>query len=312
MQLSVVTTLYNSSPFLEALINELKKTIENIGIKEFEIIMVNDGSPDNSLEKAKELKQNHPEIVIINLSRNFGHHYALMAGIEHSKGDLVFLIDSDMEVHPRVLEDFYHIYTESKGAYDVVYGYQSSHKRKDKILDKLYARLFWKLYHFLTGNTCPHENPLTERLMNRHYVNALISCNDKNIFIGGLFDWVGFNQYGIEITRNKNRSKSTYSLRKRISLFIDAITSLSAFPLKIIFYIGLLITFICMLAGTTFVAIKIAYPKLILPGYTSVITAIFFSLGINMFTIGWVGIYVEKVYNQTKNRPRYIVKEIIY
>jgi len=310
-EISVVTTLYNSAPFLKDFLQETIQTIHEIGFQSYEIILVNDGSPDNSLQLAIELKNTmfqNENIKIIDLSRNFGHHYAALCGFEQSTGNLVFFIDSDLEVSPSVSKIMYQKYIENKDkGVDVIYGYQSN--RLGKWSEKYSAQLFWKLFNFLSNIQIP-ENILSERLMTRRYVDTLLKMNDRNVFLGGMFYWVGFNQIGIDITRQKKREKSNYSLKRKISLFINAITSFSSYPLYLLFWIGTFMFFITSLIILFLIFRKILFPETILIGYTSITVLLLHIEGLIILVVSILGLYIAKLFNQSLERPRYIVKDI--
>lgn len=311
-EISVVTTLYNSAPFIEEFLKETLQTIKDIGFQSYEIILVNDGSPDDSLGIAINLKRTfykNENIKIIDLSRNFGHHYAALCGLEHSRGNLVFFIDSDLEVPPTTLKLFYEKYLEvkEKNDVDVVYGYQSN--RIGKWSEKYSAQLFWKLFNFLSNIKVP-ENILSERLMTKRYVDALLQMNDRNVFLGGMFYWVGFNQIGVDITRQKKREKSNYSLIKKIVLFINAITSFSSYPLYLLFWIGIFMFFTTTLIILFLIIRKIIFPDTILIGYTSITVLLLHIEGLTILVVSILGLYIAKLFNQSLERPKYIVKDI--
>jgi len=310
-EISVVTTLYNSAPFLKNFLQETIQTIHDIGFQSYEIILVNDGSPDNSLQLAIELKNTmfqNENIKIIDLSRNFGHHYAALCGFEQCSGHLVFFIDSDLEVPPSVLKVMYQKYIENKDkGVDVIYGYQSN--RLGKWSEKYSAQLFWKLFNYLSNIQIP-ENILSERLMTRRYVDALLKIKESNVFLAGIYYWIGFNQLGIEITRQKRREKSNYSLKRKISLFIDAITSFSSYPLYLLFWIGIFMFFITSLIILFLIIRKIIFPETILIGYTSITILLLHIEGLIILLISFIGLYISQSYYQIKNRPRYVIKEI--
>ena len=173
MTLSVVTTLYKSKPFLETFLKEIIANIQIIKINDFELVFVNDGSPDDSVEYLLERKKEIPEIKIIDLSRNFGHHYAIQAGLNFASGEYVFLIDNDLETPPSVLVDYYNEIIIDKNL-DVVYGYQEA--RKGNFIEKKAGSVFWVLINKLSDTKIPH-NILTERLMPKQYVNELFFKN---------------------------------------------------------------------------------------------------------------------------------------
>jgi putative glycosyltransferase len=305
MHLSVITTIYKSDIFLERFIYELLETINKIQVENYEIIFVLDGITDNSKEYLLGKKIECPQIKVIELSRNFGHHYAISAGLNNAIGDLIFLIDCDLEVSPQVLVEFKSEY-DATGA-DVVYGIQKA--RKGNFVERELGGLFWKTFNLFSDTKMP-LNVITERLMTKKYLEALTSLGDKNLFLGGMMYWVGFNQVSVEINKTQREGTSSYSFSKRFNLFIEAITSFSEKPLKLIFKLGLIITFGSFTAIFFMIIWKLLVPEKILLGFTSLIISILFSLGVLTSAIGIVGIYLSRIFKQTQDRPNYIIKNI--
>jgi len=304
-QLSIVTTLYRSERFLEKFVSQCESAMTEIACDDYEIVFVNDGSPDNSLAKVLQLKESHKNIVAVDLSRNFGHHYAIMAGLNCASGDLVFLIDCDLEVPPTHIPQFYSKFKDEQC--DVVYGIQET--RKGSFIERSVGGLFYSFFNNLTDTQIP-ENLLTERLMSRRYVNELIKLGDKNIFMAGMMQWVGFKQIPITIKKGQREGKSTYTLGKRIALSMQAITSFSSYPLVVLFKFGFFISAISVITGLYFLIYKLINPEIVLSGFTFLIVALLFSVGVIISSLGILGIYIDKLFNQTKNRPTFIVKDI--
>jgi len=189
MKLSIVSTLYQSSPYIEEFYHRSTAAAQELVGSDYEIILVNDGSPDDSLKRAVELTNLDDHVVVIDLSRNFGHHKAMMTGLEHRQGEKVFLIDSDLEEEPDLLLTF-----DKKMAIDgsdIVYGIQS--KRRGGAFEKVTGWIFYKIFRWLTGVPQP-DNITTVRLMSQRYVRALVSHREREINIGGLFIITGFQQ----------------------------------------------------------------------------------------------------------------------
>ena len=304
IKLSIVTTLFYSSPYIIEFYQKISSVAKKI-TDDYEIIFVNDGSPDNSLEIVLDLYKKDTRIKIIDLSRNFGHHYAISAGLSYSSGNYVFLIDCDLEVSPLILFDFYNKINKTNA--DVVYGFQE--KRKGKFIENNLGGWFWKTINVFSDVDIPY-NVLTERLMSRKYVDSLMKLGDKNLFLAGMMYWTGFVQIGIPVKKNQCKEKSTYSFSRRIKLAVEAITSFSVVPLKLMFNFGIIITLISIISGTYLITKKILNPSEILVGYTSTMILIVFTLGIIVSSLGLIGIYLSKMYIQTKNRPLYIIKNI--
>ncbi len=306
MKISIVSTLYKSEKYLDEFIKECLSALQTIECNDFEFVFVNDGSPDQSVHRLLEIKKSIRTLKIIDLSRNFGHHYAIQAGLQHAKGDYILLIDNDLETHPKVLISFYDEIRKNPDL-DMVYGYQES--RKGGFFEKHFGSLFYKVFNWFSEIKIP-ENILTERLMSKKYVQELSSLPDKNIFFAGLMQWVGFNQLGIPIRKESRKGASTYTFKKKINLMINAITSFTAYPLKILFNLGILISMGSVVTALILIIRKIIYPEQILSGYTSLAVVILLSTGLILTAIGVLGIYLEKIFNQVKSRPTFIIKKI--
>lgn len=306
MTLSVVTTLYKSKPFLETFLKEIIASIQIIKITDFELVFVNDGSPDDSLEYLLERKSDIPQIKILDLSRNFGHHYAIQAGLNYASGQYIFLIDNDLETPPSVLVEYYNEII-NDNTLDVVYGYQET--RKGSFIEKKAGSIFWILINKLSDTKIPH-NILTERLMTRQYVNELLRLQDANLFIGGMFYWVGFNQKGIAVKKGLRQGASTYTLKRRAELMLQAITSFSGKPLEWLFYIGISISFFSFLFLIYLAFQKIIYQDEVQLGWTSIVAVNVLILGIISTFLGLIGIYIFKIFKQVQGRPNAIIKKI--
>jgi putative glycosyltransferase len=302
--LSVVTSVYRSERFLATFINEMVTAIEKAGIESYELLFVNDGSPDESLSYLIRAHTDNPRIKIVDLSRNFGHHKALLAGLSYAKGDLTFIIDCDLEVSPDVLQRFLDTLRETD--VDVVYGVQET--RKGALVERTGGALFWRLFNLLSETNIP-ENVLSERLMKRNYVQALLSLGDRNIFLGGMMYWSGFRQLGIVVHKTQREGASTYSFRKRLSLLLEAVTSFSTAPLKLVLLTGLGVTLLAMMAGIMLLVRKLLHPEEVLQGFTSLMLVTIGMAGIVITVLGVIGLYIARIYTQTQNRPLFIVRE---
>jgi putative glycosyltransferase len=302
--LSIVTTMYRSRRFLDQFLEQCLQSLRNVSCTEFEIVLVNDGSPDDSVSYALSRKHDIPEIVVVDLSRNFGHHYAMQAGLRHARGDFIMLIDCDLEVSPLVLREFKEK-MEASGC-DMVYGFQEL--RKGGMFEQVSGGFFYKTFNLLSDIKIP-ENIATERLMTRRYVEALLQLGDYNLFMGGMMSWVGFEQVGIPIKKKQREGRSSYTLLRRIHLMVNAVSSFSALPLMWMFNVGMFITAVSF--GYLFYLFfrKIVFDDTML-GFTSMMAVMALSLGILTTGLGILGIYLGKVFTQVQNRPTYIVKDI--
>ena len=302
VELSIVATLYNSAPYLEKFYRRVCAASEQV-VSDFEIVLVNDGSPDHSLEIAVELYERDPRVRVIDLSRNFGHHKAMMTGLRSARGRLVFLIDCDLEVEPEVLPAFFE-QLRTSGA-DVVYGVQAT--RQDRLLDRLAGSLFYVLFNWLSTDPLP-PNLLTTRLMTRRYVAALGSFDEREILIGGLWVITGFAQVPFEVHKGW-KGKTSYNLRRKLRLLTDGIVSFSEKPLILIFYLGLLTSAAAAL-GILYLVVRWAFFGGFLIGWASVIVTVGFLGGLNLFCLGIIGLYLSKVFVETKRRPFVIIRDV--
>jgi putative glycosyltransferase len=302
VQLSIVTTLYRSAAHLEEFYTRVSRAAA-LATDEFEIVLVNDGSPDDSLQIARMLLERDPRVRILDLSRNFGHHRAMMTGLAHAKGDLVFLIDSDLEEEPELLTGFLERLHELKA--DVVYGVQ--HQRRGGWRERVSGWIFFKIFNALAGTRIP-ENLVTVRLMRRAYVSALVSHRETQTMIAGLWALTGFDQVPYGVTKHV-RSQTNYSLARKITLTTDAITSFSDRPLVLIFYAGLAIMVTALAAAGYLVIRRVAF-GVMLPGWASLIVSVWLLGGLTVFCLGVIGIYLSKVFIETKHRPYTIIRKV--
>jgi putative glycosyltransferase len=302
VDLSIVTTIYNSARYLEEFYNRVIIEADKV-TSEYEIIFVNDGSPDNSLDIALSLYERDSRVRIINLSRNFGHHKAIMTGLSYARGELVFLIDCDLEEQPELLGQFY---TERKGSgADVVYGVQA--RRKGSFFEQISGDLFYWLFNFLSSHPLP-RNLLTVRLMSRRYIAALLEHKERETIIAGLWALTGFKQVSI-LVEKRDTSSTTYSLSKRVANFVNGITSFSNKPLVYIFYLGCAISFLSGIAALYLIVRRLFF-GIMLSGWPSLIVSIWLLGGLVLFCLGVVGVYLSKIFLETKQRPSTIVQEI--
>lgn len=303
MRLSIVATLYESAVHIEEFYRRASDTAKKIAVDDYEIVFVNDGSPDNSLDVAVKLSKNDSRIVVIDLSRNFGHHKAMLTGLAHAKGDEIFLIDSDLEEEPEWLLEFSE--QMKKVACDVVFGVQAN--RKGGVFERMSGWLFYKVFNTLTGLALP-KNAVTARLMTRRYLNALLLHEEREVSIGGLFLLTGFSQLPHKV-RKHDTSQSTYTFAKKMLIMVDSVTSFSNKPLVGIFYVGLIILLFSSI-NVIYLVFNWMLFSTPLSGWTSVMASIWLLGGLIVLFIGIVGIYLSKIFSETKQRPNSIVRHI--
>jgi putative glycosyltransferase len=303
MKLSIVATLYQSAPYITEFHRRASAAAKQLVGEDYEIVLVNDGSADNSLDIAEQLTESDSHVVVVDLSRNFGHHKAMMVGLEHSCGEKVFLIDSDLEEEPEWLISFSEQIAAEKA--DVIYGVQED--RKGGWFERGSGYLFYSIFNWLSNIEHP-RNIVTARLMTRRYVNALLTHRERELVISCLWVITGFKQ-SAQVVKKHMTSGTTYGFFKKISHLVNAINSFSEAPLKIIFVCGTFIFFGAILYAFTLIVQHyfLAQP---VDGWTSIMVSIWVFGGMVISFVGVIGIYLAKIFSETKQRPYVIVREI--
>ena len=303
MKLSIVATLYQSAPYINEFYNRASASARLIVGEEYEIILVNDGSPDNSLELAVDLSQKDSHVIVVELSRNFGHHKSMMTGLAYAQGERVFLIDSDLEEEPEWLLSFDEQMMSEHC--DVVYGIQGD--RKGGFFERYTGAVFYKLFRMMTGVNQP-DNIVTARLMTQCYVRALISHREQELNIGGLWIITGFRQ-STQLVRKRSLSPTSYTLAGKFRHLVNAVTSFSSLLLIYTFYFGLFISLSAILyIGYLIISHFLFYRSP--SGYTSIIASIWFFSGMIILFLGVQGIYLSKIFSEVKRRPYTIIRHI--
>ena len=298
--LSIVTSMYQSAPFLREFCERAAIAAASL-TEAYEIVLVDDGSSDDSLAIALDLHRRDPRIKVIDLSRNFGHHKALMTGLTKATGDLVFLIDCDLEEDPAWLGTFHQLLRARGG--DVVYGVQTT--RKGRWFERTAGRVFFSVFNHMLTHPIP-PNIVTARLMTRRYVDALVQHDEREMTLAPLWQITGFVQHASLVVK-RSRPGSSYSFRRRVSVFVSNITAFSNRPLIYIFQVGIAVMLLSVVAGAV-----LFYQWLSggigVPGWASIMVSIWFLGGLMIFCIGVIGIYLAKVFTETKRRPYTIVR----
>lgn len=302
MKLSIVSTLYCSAATIDEFCRRTLAAAATI-TTDIELVLVNDGSPDDSLERALAIHRLDARVVVVDLSRNFGHHKAMMTGLAHATGDLVFLIDSDLEEEPELLQAFHERL--ARGDCDVVYGVQEA--RKGGWFERTSGALFFSIVNLLSDYPLP-RNLSTVRLMTRDYVKALIGHRDREFLIAHLWAITGFRQSVLQV-RKLSHSPSTYSLRRRIAMAFHYVTTSSTRLLHLITYLGLSISGLAMCA-VVYVLARYFIFGFGVSGWTSLIVTMLFFGGLNTMILGVLGIYVANILSETKRRPYTIVRQV--
>jgi putative glycosyltransferase len=299
--LSIVSSLFGSARYVREFC-ERSVAAASAVTESFEIILVNDGSADNSLELALDAHRQDPRIKIIDLSRNFGHHKALMMGLARAAGHRVFLIDSDLEEEPEWLPAFARALDDAD--VDVVYGVQT--ERKGDWFERVTGRLFFAAFNRMLTHPIP-PNIVTARLMTRRYVRALVRHDEREVALAGLWQLTGFRQVPLAVTK-RSRRETSYTFRRRLSVFVNAITAFSNRPLIYIFQIGIGVMLLSLVAGAVLLYHYLR-GGIGVPGWASIMVSIWFLGGLMIFCTGVIGVYLAKVFTEVKRRPYAIVRD---
>jgi dolichol-phosphate mannosyltransferase len=298
--LSVVAPVYDEEQLVEEFVARACAAAADY---EFELVIVNDGSSDSTPELLDRIAAADPRVRVIHLSRNFGHQAALTAGLEHARGDVVAMLDADLQDPPELIPDM--VARWSQGA-EVVYAVRK--ERTGETAFKLAtASWFYRLFNKL-AQVDLEPNSGDFRLLDRRALDALLAMTERSRFLRGMTVWVGFNQTAISYERDARQAGETkYTLRKMLRFSLDAIASFSHLPLQLATYAGLLS------AGVAFIAIPVVIGLRVfdsyLPGFSSITIAILLLGGIQLIALGVIGEYVGRIYDEVKHRPLYIVRE---
>ncbi len=299
MLLSVIVPLYNEEEIVEKTFTVLEEELKNV---EHELIFVNDGSKDKTREILERLLPSTPYNKIVNFSRNFGHQAAFSAGLDHAEGDAVVIIDGDLQDPPSLIHEMLEKWREG---YQVVYA-QRNKRAGETIFKKFTAFAFYRIIGKLTSIDIPPDTG-DYRLMDRCVVDQLKNLPERSRFLRGLVCWVGFKKIGVKYDRaERTAGTSKYPLKKMIRLALDGITGFSSSPLKISFYMGILTALIGFGVFIWSILEKFLSPETTVPGWASLMTAIVFFSGVQLMTIGILGEYIGRIYDEVKQRPLYI------
>ncbi|WP_228711649.1 glycosyltransferase family 2 protein [Arcobacter arenosus] len=300
--ISVICPCYNEGKNLEQFYKSLKKVLIETN-KSYEILFINDGSSDESLNILKKLKLENSSIRIINLSRNFGKEAALTAGLDKALGEAIIPIDVDFQDPPYLITKFIQKWEEG---YSVVLAKRID-RSSDTIFKSLSAKLFYKFHNKISDINVP-EDVGDYRLISREVLNAIKLLPENQRFMKGIFSWVGFKTTTIEYKReSRHAGKSTFNVWKLWNLALEAITSFSTVPLRVWTYIGFFISFLSLSYGL-FIITRTLIFGIDVPGYASLIVVILFLGGIQLIGIGVLGEYIGRIYLESKNRPVYIIE----
>lgn len=303
-EISIVIPTYCEEGNISELYSQLENELKKLEIHSFEIIYVNDGSHDNSLTKIKELTVRDNRVKFIHFSRNFGHQNALRAGLDFAQGAAVISMDADLQHPPELISTMIEHW---RAGNKVVYT-----KRKDtsdlSFFKKLTSKMFYKLVNYLS-ETKLEEGTADFRLLDRSVVEALKNFSENNLFYRGIIPGLGFKQYGVEYIPNERFSGNTkYTFSKMVRFALTGITSSSAKPLYFSIYLGAFLA-LCSFFYAMYAIYVSLFTTEAVAGWTSTIASILFIGGIQLMMLGIVGIYLGKLFSESKKRPNYIIEE---
>lgn len=300
--ISIVSPVYRAETILETLVSEIDKTMQEIG-EDYEIILVDDRSPDDSWQKMKELTSSFKKLKIYRLSRNFGQHPTIMAGLSKAKGNWVVVMDCDMQDQPKEIKK---LYSKAKEGYEVVTAKRV--QRKDGFSKKLGSRAFYKVFNYFAEMDMNKE-VANFGIYHKKAIESVLEMKDYIKFFPLFISWVGFKNTSIEVEHaERDSGESSYSLKTLMKLAFNVIVSFSDKPLRIFVSFGILISILSFIIGLGYLIFYLL-GYVTQPGFVSIILSLWFIGGAIISCIGVLGIYLGKTFNQVKNRPIFIIDE---
>jgi polyisoprenyl-phosphate glycosyltransferase len=300
---SIVIPVYNEAEVLPSLYDRLTRVMEGL-VEPYEIIFVNDGSQDDSTPLLRDFQAKDGRVKFLNFSRNFGHQIAITAGLDYSSGQAAVVMDADLqdppEVIPRLIDQW-------RKGYDVVFAVRAK-RQGEGLFKRATAAIFYRLFRRMTATEIPLDAG-DFRLMSRRAVDTLQSIRERNRFIRGLAGWIGFRQTSVTFVRDVRQAGETkYPLKKMLRFALNGLLSFSLVPLQLASYLGFLISSIGFFYIAYAIGLKLFTDRVVL-GWTSVMVAVLFLGGVQLISLGIIGEYIGRIYEEVKQRPLYIVDE---
>jgi glycosyltransferase involved in cell wall biosynthesis len=299
--ISIVSPVYGCKTYLYELYLRLNETLEKIS-PDFEIILVNDSSTDESWETIVELAKKDKRVKGINLSRNFGQHYAIAAGLEYCNGEWIVVMDCDLQDRP---EEIIRLYNEAIKGYHIVYAQRI--KRKDKLIKRVSSRFFYAILGYLT-NTIQDTTIANFGIYNKKVIESICQMGDFHRYFPTMVRWVGFKNTKISVSHAERVGSTSYSFKMRARLALDIILSFSDKPLRLTIKFGFLISNLALIFAI-YNLVLFFNNKILVPGYTSLIISIWFLSGLIIMVLGVVGLYIGKTFDKVKGRPTFLIME---
>ena len=303
-RISIVSPVYRAEKILPELVSRIKESVEKITF-DFEIILVEDHGLDDSWQVIEEIAQSNKNVIGIKLSRNFGQHYAITAGLDAAKGEWVVVMDCDLQDQP---EEIPNLYAEAMKGYDVVLAQR--YQRKDGFLKRFFSAAFYRVLGYLTGSK-QDETIANFGIYNRKVIDAVISMRESIRYFPTMVKWVGFKSTKLKVDHNERAEGVTsYNFKKLLNLALDIILAFSDKPIRLAVKLGLLIAAMSVVISIVYL-VKYLVGHVVVLGFTSLIISIWLLSGLIMATLGVVGLYVGKTFEGVKQRPIYIIEKRI-
>ena len=304
MDLSIISPIYKGEKMLDELVSRIMATVCTI-TEDYEIILVNDQSPDGSWPVIERICKTNNRVKGINLSRNFGQHYAITAGLSQAKGEWVVVMDCDLQDTP---EEIKNLYTKAQEGYDSVFAQRV--ERKDKFLKRLSSIVFYKVFSFLTDSK-QDETVANFGIYHRKVVNAILSMGDSIRYFPIMAQWVGFRKGYLPIEHGaRKEGKSSYSLFKLLKLASDNMIGFSDRPLRLMLTFGFYVVITSVLIALWYI-FKYAMGWIEVDGFTTLVISLWLLAGLIIMLIGVTGLYIGKIFDRVKGRPTFIISETI-
>jgi polyisoprenyl-phosphate glycosyltransferase len=303
--LSVVAPVFNEEAILHELYRRLAAVLDGAGL-DWELVLINDGSRDRSPQIMRELHAADPRVKVVDFARNFGHQVAITAGADYAQGDAVVIIDADLQDPPEVILD---LVAKWREGYEIVYAVRSERKG-ETWFKEFTAKLFYRLIYKITDINIPMDTG-DFRLMDRKVVQALRTMREKHRFMRGLSVWVGFRQTGVHYVRAERYAGETkYPLKKMLKFALDGITSFSYFPLQVATYVGFVSAVLAIFGILATIILRLTGSHAFY-GQATTLVAVLFLGGVQLISLGIIGEYLGRIYDEVKGRPLYIVREAL-
>lgn len=309
--ISVVVPVLNESANVVELARALVATLQPLcrqhgfADEAFEVMFVDDGSTDNTWALISQLHGEDRRVGGLRLSRRFGHHLAVTAGLDRARGAAVVVMDGDLQDPPEAIPQ---LYERHKAGFDLVYAIRQ--QRHDPLLKRINSQVFWRTMNRVSGLKMPH-NQMMLRMLSRRFVNALGEMRESARFVHGMMAWAGFNVTTVEVPHRERKAGTTkYSVRRQLSLALYALTSFSTTPLRIASVLGLITAGVSFAVGLALIVAKFWYGYSV-EGWASIMTSLFFLSGLQMFVLGIIGEYLGKTYKEVQKRPLYFVSDAL-